>query len=100
MCYTCDLTVNDLCIQDSDCFYLEYLQYVQDKEGYLNQIHVFIKKIPPLIIFKMEELRKVQIDLEALMNSLQSGQTCEISDAYVGMTDKDCSSGNKKQKRL
>ncbi len=22
------------------------------------------------------------------MNSLQPGQTCEISDAYVGMTDK------------
>ncbi|WP_259383948.1 IS4 family transposase [Bacillus thuringiensis] len=30
----------------------------------------------------------IQIDMEVLMNSLQPGQTYEISDAYVGMTDK------------
>ncbi|HDR4949076.1 TPA: IS4 family transposase, partial [Bacillus cereus] len=30
----------------------------------------------------------IQIDMEGLMSSLQPGQTCEIADAYVGMTDK------------
>lgn len=30
----------------------------------------------------------IQIDMEVIMNSLQPGQTCEISNSYVGMTDK------------
>ncbi|MBJ8056712.1 IS4 family transposase, partial [Bacillus cereus] len=30
----------------------------------------------------------IQLDMENLMNSLRSGQTHEITDAYVGMSDK------------
>ncbi len=55
------VTANDLCIRD-----LGYFQDGKIKKG----------------------TEYIQIDMEVLMNSLQPGQTCEISDAYVGMTDK------------
>ncbi len=58
------VTANDLCIRDLGYFHLKDLQYIQDKEYTISlvssRIHVFIKKILTLIIFKTEELRKVQ----------------------------------------
>ena len=41
--------------------------------------------------FQDERIKKateyIQLDMEVLMSSLQTGQTYGISDAYVGMTD-------------
>jgi hypothetical protein len=60
------VTANDLCIRDLGYFHLKDLQYIQDKEAYYisssYQVeHTYVsKKILTLIIFKMEELRKVQ----------------------------------------
>ena len=58
------VTANDLCIRDLGYFHLKDLQHIQDKKLIIshvsNRIHVFIKKILTLIIFKMAESRKVQ----------------------------------------
>ncbi|QDD87376.1 hypothetical protein FORC087_592 (plasmid) [Bacillus cereus] len=60
--------------------------YVKSK-----RIHVFIKN-PNLDYFQDGRIKKgteyIQIDMEILMNSLQLGQTCEMSNAYVGMTNR------------
>ncbi|HFK1751319.1 TPA: IS4 family transposase [Bacillus cereus] len=87
---------NDLCIRDSGYFHLKDLQHIQDKKAYyISRIKSntrIYKKNPNPDYYQNGKLKKKteykQIDLEVLMNSLQPGQTYEISDAYVGMIDK------------
>ncbi|ANV74507.1 MULTISPECIES: IS4 family transposase [Bacillus cereus group] len=87
---------NDLCIRDLGYFHLKDLQHIQDKKAYyISRIKSntrIYKKNPNPDYYQNGKLKKKteykQIDLEVLMNSLQPGQTYEISDAYVGMIDK------------
>ncbi|PHA19899.1 IS4 family transposase [Bacillus wiedmannii] len=90
------VTANDLCIRDLGYFHLKDLQYIQDKEAYyISRIKSntrIYQKNPNPDYFQDGRIKKsteyIQIDIETLMNSLQSGETCEVSNAYVGMTDK------------
>jgi hypothetical protein len=90
------VTTNDLCIRDLGYFHLKDVQYIQDKVAYyISRIKSntrIYQKIPNPDYFQDGRIKKgteyIQIDMETLMNSLQSGQTCEITNAYVGMTDK------------
>ncbi|HFK1749275.1 TPA: IS4 family transposase [Bacillus cereus] len=87
---------NDLCIRDLGYFHLKDLQHIQDKKAYyISRIKSntrIYQKNPNPDYYQNGKLKKKteykQIDMEALMNSLQPGQTYEISDAYVGMIDK------------
>ncbi len=87
---------NDLCIRDLGYFHLKDLQHIQDKKAYyISRIKSntrIYQKNPTPDYFQNGRIKKgteyIQIDMKVLMNSLQPGQTCEISDAYVGMTDK------------
>ncbi|HDR8171172.1 TPA: IS4 family transposase [Bacillus thuringiensis] len=90
------VTPNDLCIRDLGYFHLKDLQHIQDKKAYYisrikSNTRIYQKNLTP-DYFQDGKIKKgteyIQIDMEALMNSLQPGQTYEISDAYVGMTDK------------
>ncbi|QWH09708.1 IS4 family transposase [Bacillus mycoides] len=90
------VTANDLCIRDLGYFHLKDLQHIQDKKAYYisrikSNTRIYQKNSNP-DYFQDGRIKKgteyIQIDMEVLMNSLQPGQTCEISDAYVGMTDK------------
>ncbi|MFK4330550.1 hypothetical protein ABH955_001202 [Bacillus sp. RC240] len=87
---------NDLCIRDLGYFHLKDLQHIQDKKAYYisrikSNTHIY-QKNPNPDYYQNGKLKKKteykQIDIEALMISLQPGQTYEISDAYVGMIDK------------
>ncbi|PGD75826.1 IS4 family transposase [Bacillus wiedmannii] len=90
------VTANDLCIRDLGYFHLKDLQYIQDKEAYyISRIKSntrIYQKNPNPDYFQDGRIKKsteyIQIDIETLMNSLQSGETCEVSNAYVEMTDK------------
>ncbi|QKE10791.1 IS4 family transposase [Bacillus cereus] len=90
------VSANDLCIRDLGYFHLKDLQHIQDKKAYyISRIKSntrIYQKNPNPDYFQDGRIKKgteyIQIDMEVLMNSLQIGQTCEISDAYVGMTDK------------
>ncbi|MED1511991.1 IS4 family transposase [Bacillus proteolyticus] len=90
------VTANDLCIRDLGYFHLKDLQHIQDKKAYyISRIKSntrIYQKNPTPDYFQDGRIKKgteyIQIDMEILMNSLQPGQTCEISDAYVGMIDK------------
>ncbi|EJQ52969.1 hypothetical protein IEI_01957 [Bacillus wiedmannii] len=90
------VTANDLCIRDLGYFHLKDLQHIQDKKAYyISRIKSntrMYQKNPTPDYFQDGRIKKgteyIQIDMEILMNSLQPGQTCEISDAYVGMIDK------------
>ncbi len=90
------VTANDLCIRDLGYFQLQDLQHIQDKKAYyISRIKSntrIYQKNPNSDYFQDGRVKKgteyIQIDMEVLMNSLQPGQTYEISDAYVGMTDK------------
>ncbi|MEW9184506.1 IS4 family transposase [Bacillus mycoides] len=90
------VTANDLCIRDLGYFHLKDLQHIQDKKAYyISRIKSntrIYQKNPTPDYFQDGRIKKgteyIQIDMEVLMNSLQPGQTCEISNAYVGMTDK------------
>ena len=87
---------NDLCIRDLGYFHLKDLQHIQDKKAYyISRIKSntrIYQKNPNPDYYKNGKLKKKteykQIDMEALMISLQPGQTYEISDAYVGMINK------------
>ncbi|MBE7128955.1 IS4 family transposase [Bacillus mycoides] len=87
---------NDLCIRDLGYFHLKDLQHIQDKKAYyISRIKSntrIYQKNPNPDYYQNGKLKKKteykQIDIEALMISLQPGQTYEISDAYVGMIDK------------
>ena len=87
---------NDLCIRDLGYFHLKDLQHIQDKKAYyISRIKSntrIYQKNPNPDYYQNGKLKKKteykQIDMEALMISLQPGQTYEISDAYVGMSDK------------
>ena len=90
------VAANDLCIRDLGYFYLKDLQYIQDKKAYYisrikSNTRIYQKNSTP-DYFQDGRIKKgteyIQIDMEVLMNSLQPGQTCEIFDAFVGMTDK------------
>ncbi|MGK9483678.1 IS4 family transposase [Bacillus cereus group sp. MYBK29-1] len=90
------VTANDLCIRDLGYFHLKDLQHIQDKKAYYisrikSNTRIYQKNANP-DYFQDGSIKKgteyIQIDIEVLMNSLQPGQTCEISNAYVGMTDK------------
>ncbi|MED2922664.1 IS4 family transposase [Bacillus thuringiensis] len=90
------VTANDLCIRDLGYFHLKDLQHIQDQKAYYisrikSNTRVY-QKNPNPDYFQDGRIKKgteyIQIDIETLMNSLQPGQTCEISNAYVGMTDK------------
>ncbi|HDR4903197.1 TPA: IS4 family transposase [Bacillus cereus] len=87
---------NDLCIRDLGYFHLKDFQHIQDKKAYYisrikSNTRIYQKNSTP-DYFQDGRVKKgteyIQIDMEVLMNSLQPGQTCEISEAYVGMTDK------------
>ncbi|OFE00323.1 IS4 family transposase [Bacillus mycoides] len=90
------VTANDLCIRDLGYFHLKDLQHIQDKKAYyISRIKSntrIYQKNPTPDYFQDGRIKKgteyIQIDMEVLMNFLHPGQTCEISDAYVGMTDK------------
>ncbi|EJV74415.1 IS4 family transposase [Bacillus cereus] len=90
------VAANDLCIRDLGYFHLKDLQHIQDKKAYyISRIKSntrIYQKNPTPDYFQDGRIKKgteyIQIDMEVLMNSLQPGQTCEISNAYVGMTDK------------
>ncbi|OJE41869.1 transposase [Bacillus proteolyticus] len=90
------VAANDLCIRDLGYFHLKDLQHIQDKKAYyISRIKSntrIYQKNPTPDYFQDGRIKKgteyIQIDMEVLMNSLQLGQTYEISDAYVGMTDK------------
>ncbi|WP_219375902.1 IS4 family transposase [Bacillus mycoides] len=90
------VTANDLCIRDLGYFHLKDLQHIQDKKAYyISRIKSntrMYQKNPNPDYFQDGRIKKateyIQIDMEVLMNSLQPGQTYEISNAYVGMTDK------------
>ncbi|MED2915233.1 IS4-like element IS231Y family transposase [Bacillus thuringiensis] len=90
------VAANDLCIRDLGYFHLKDLQYIQDQKAYyISRIKSntrIYQKNPNPDYFRDGRIKKgteyIQIDMEVLMNSLQPGQTYEISDAYVGMTDK------------
>ncbi|UYW72087.1 IS4 family transposase [Bacillus cereus] len=90
------VTANDLCIRDLGYFHLKDLQHIQDKKAYyISRIKSntrIYQKNPNPDYFQDGRIKKgteyIQIDMEVLINSLQPGQTYEISDAYVGMTDK------------
>ncbi|OUB84298.1 IS4 family transposase [Bacillus thuringiensis serovar medellin] len=90
------VTTNDLCIRDLGYFHLKDLQHIQDKKAYyISRIKSntrIYQKNPKPDYFQDGRIKKgteyIQIDMEILMNSLQPGQTYEISNAYVGMTDK------------
>ncbi|AKR39250.1 IS4 family transposase [Bacillus cereus] len=90
------VAANDLCIRDLGYFHLKDLQYIQDKKAYYisrikSNTRIYQKNSIP-DYFQDGRIKKgteyIQIDMEVLMNSLQPGQTCEIFDAFVGMTDK------------
>ena len=90
------VAANDLCIRDLGYFHLKDLQYIQDKKVYYisrikSNTRIYQKNSTP-DYFQDGRIKKgteyIQIDMEVLMNSLQPGQTCEIFDAFVGMTDK------------
>ncbi|PFL45319.1 IS4 family transposase [Bacillus cereus] len=87
---------NDLCIRDLGYFHLKDLQHIQDKKAYYisrikSNTRIYQKNCKP-DYFQDGRIKKgteyIQLDMEVLMSSLQPGQTYEISDAYVGMTDK------------
>ncbi|MGE7431689.1 IS4 family transposase [Bacillus thuringiensis] len=87
---------NDLCIRDLGHFHLKDLQYIQDKKAYYisrikSNTRIYQKNLNPTY-YQNGKLKKgteyKQVDMEVVMNSLQPGQTYEISDAYVGMVDK------------
>ncbi|HDR8141953.1 TPA: IS4 family transposase [Bacillus cereus] len=87
---------NDLCIHDLGYFHLKDLQHIQDKKAYYisrikSNTRIYQKNCKP-DYFQDGRIKKgteyIQLDMEVLMSSLQPGQTYEISDAYVGMTDK------------
>ena len=89
------VTANDLCIRDLGYFHLKIFNIYKIKGLlYLTyQIeYTYLSKNPNPDYFQDGRIKKgteyIQIDMEVLMNSLQPGQTYEISDAYVGMTDK------------
>ncbi|TBX45772.1 IS4 family transposase [Bacillus thuringiensis] len=90
------VAANDLCIRDLGYFHLKDLQHIQEKKAfYISRIKSNTRiypKNPTPDCFQDGRIKKgteyIQIDMEILMNSLQPGQTCEISNAYVGMTDK------------
>ncbi|MFB5561378.1 IS4 family transposase [Bacillus cereus] len=90
------VAANDLCIRDLGYFHLKDLQYIQNKKAYYisrikSNTRIYQKNSTPNY-FQDGRIKKgteyIQIDMEVLMNSLQPGQTCEIFDAFVGMTDK------------
>jgi hypothetical protein len=83
------VTTNDLCIRDLGYFHLKDLQHIQDKKAYyISRIKSNTRIYQKILTLIIKGTEYIQIDMEVLMNSLQPGQTCEISNAYVGMTDK------------
>ncbi|PET94911.1 IS4 family transposase [Bacillus cereus] len=87
---------NDLCIRDLGYFHLKDLQHIHDNKAYyISRIKSntrIYQKNPNPDYFQDGRIKKstqyIQLDIENLMNSLHSGQTYEITDAYVGMSDK------------
>ncbi|MFD5173380.1 IS4 family transposase, partial [Bacillus mycoides] len=87
---------NDLCIRDLGYFHLKDLQHIHDKKAYyISRIKSntrIYQKNPNPGYFQDGRIKKgtqyIQLDVEKLMNSMQPGQTYEITDAYVGMSDK------------
>ena len=75
------VAANDLCIRDLGYFHLKDLQYIQDKKAYyISRIKSntrIYQKIPPLIIFKMEESKRdrVYTDRYGGLNELSSART-------------------------
>jgi len=87
---------NDLCIRDLGYFHLKDLQHIHDKKAYyISRIKSntrIYQKNPNPDYFQDGRIKKntqyIQLDIENLMSSLHSGQTYEITDAYVRMNDK------------
>ena len=87
---------NDLCIRDLGYFHLKDLQHIHDKKAYYisrikSNTRIYQKNLNP-DYFQDGRIKKgtqyIQLDMEKLMNSMRPGQTYEITDAYVGMSDK------------
>ncbi|MFD0771283.1 IS4 family transposase [Bacillus sp. CGMCC 1.60114] len=91
-----NVTANNLCIRDLGYFHLKDFRHIQDKKAYyisrIKSNTLIYQKNPNPDYFQDGRIKKsteyIHIDMEIVMNSLQPGQTCEISNAYVGMTDK------------
>lgn len=90
------VTANVLCIRDLIYFHLKDLQHIHDKKAYyISRIKSntrIYRKNPNPDYFQDGRIKRgteyIQIDIEVLINSLQPGKTCEISNVYVGMTDR------------
>uniref|UniRef100_UPI00402A9685 IS4 family transposase n=1 Tax=Bacillus sp. DX2.2 TaxID=3073452 RepID=UPI00402A9685 len=87
---------NDLCIRDLGYFHLKDLQHIHDKKAYYisrikSNTRIYQKNLNPGY-FQDGRIKKgtqyIQLDMEKLMNSMQPEQTYEITDAYVGISDK------------
>src|SRR3954470_6028581 len=95
---TCLETVeaSDLCLRDLGYFDLGDLQAIHDKEAYyisrlkLNT-RIYIKNPEPEY-FNNGTLKKqteyIQLDMTQMMSSLTSGETLEITEAYIGQNQK------------
>jgi hypothetical protein len=87
---------NDLCIRDLGYFHIKDLRHIQEKKAYYisrikSNTRVY-QKNPKPEYFRDGRIKKgseyIQLDMEKLMNALQPGQTYEITDAYIGMSEK------------
>ncbi len=87
---------NDLCIRDLGYFHIKDLRHIQEKKAYYisrikSNTRVY-QKNPKPEYFRDGRIKKgseyIQLDMERLMNALQPGQTYEITDAYIGMSEK------------
>jgi hypothetical protein len=86
----------DLCIRDLGYFDLTHFQQM-DEQGayYISRLKLntrIYQKNPHPEYFKDGRMKKqseyIQLDMEAIMDELQPGQTYEISDAYIGLYQK------------
>ncbi|ALZ64525.1 Transposase DDE domain protein (plasmid) [Bacillus cereus] len=90
------MKANDLYIRDLRYFHLKDLQHIHDNEAYYisrikSNTRIYQKNSNP-DYFQDGRIKKstqyIQLNMENLMNSLHSGQTYEITDTYVGISDK------------
>jgi len=87
---------NDLCIRNLGYFHIKDLQHIQEKQAYyISRIKSntrIYQKNPRSEYFqqngRIKKSQYIQLDMEDLMDTLQPGQTYEIPDAYIGMTEK------------
>lgn len=73
------VTANDLSIRDLGYFHLKDLQHIQDKKAYyiscIKSNTCIYQKIPTLILFKIEESKKVRSDGYGGLNEFSSARS-------------------------